>query len=272
MQPVYEYVDYRVFLRAFYDANKRRGMSYRAFSRRAGLKSPNYLKMVMDGQRNLSPDMAARFAAACDLTDDRHAFFCALVRFNQATDISEREAARVALGRYRKKRRVRSIRASIVDYCSTWYLPVIRELLTRPDAKATPEWLGVRLLPKVNKTKIRQALSLLERLDMIEVYEDGTVRVREQLVSTGGEIPLPAVAQYHRTMLTMAAESIDRVPSAEREVSSATLCLSETQFRALKAKVQQFLDEAFEQSAADEGSKQVFQLNFQLFPLSKEPS
>jgi uncharacterized protein (TIGR02147 family) len=63
---VFEYLDYRAFLRDIYLAKKaeRRGFSFRAFSRRANLRSPNYLKLVMDGERNLSRAMAERFAGS----------------------------------------------------------------------------------------------------------------------------------------------------------------------------------------------------------------
>ena len=247
-------------------------MSYRAFSRRAGLKSPNYLKMVIDGQRNLSEEMAERFADACELQGDPKRYFCDLVAFNQTADAQKRESARDRISVYRKKRRVRSLEGSIVDYCSTWYMPAIRELLTREDALAIPEWLSARLIPKVSKKEIRQALALLERLEMIDIAEDNSVTVRDQLVSTGAEIPLPAVAQYHRTMMAMAAESLDRVPSDKREISSVTLCLSPTKFQVLKAKVQGFLDEVFEESVFEDAPENVVQLNFQLFPLTKEPS
>ena len=61
----FQFQDYREFLRAYYAERKTHAkISYRAFSRRAGLGSPNYLKLVMDGARNLSPAMAGRFAAA----------------------------------------------------------------------------------------------------------------------------------------------------------------------------------------------------------------
>ena len=36
--------------------------SYRYFSRVAGFSSPNFLKLVAEGQRNLSPKSIAKFA------------------------------------------------------------------------------------------------------------------------------------------------------------------------------------------------------------------
>src|SRR5690349_5207588 len=69
---VYEYLDYRAFLRDHYAAKKAasRAFSYRSFSKRAGVSSPNYLKLVIEGKRNLSGKMAERFALACGLDDD----------------------------------------------------------------------------------------------------------------------------------------------------------------------------------------------------------
>src|SRR5688572_29452348 len=50
---LYGYLDHRVYLRDEYAARKaeKRGFSFRAFSRRAGLQSPNHLKRVIDGER-----------------------------------------------------------------------------------------------------------------------------------------------------------------------------------------------------------------------------
>jgi hypothetical protein len=99
---VFAYLDYRAFLRDYYQARKAagRGFSYRSFSRRAGLKSPNYLKLVVDGARNLSTDMAARFAAACGLLDDEQCYFVDLVAFCQAPSAVDRNRCYALLTRF----------------------------------------------------------------------------------------------------------------------------------------------------------------------------
>ena len=73
---IFAYDDYRAFLRDFYASKKgqKRGFSLRAFSRKAGLTSSNYLKLVMDGDRNLSASMAERFADACGLREREQAY------------------------------------------------------------------------------------------------------------------------------------------------------------------------------------------------------
>lgn len=64
-----------------------------AFSRRAGLRSTNYLKLVMEGLRNLSPEMASRFAGALKLEGNEADYFCELVQYNQARTTRERTRA-----------------------------------------------------------------------------------------------------------------------------------------------------------------------------------
>lgn len=88
---VFEYRNYRAFLRYFYQRGKaNRTLSLRSFSQRAGLRSPNYLKLVIDGDRNLTPQVAARFAKACELSGEAADYFCDLVAFNQARSALER--------------------------------------------------------------------------------------------------------------------------------------------------------------------------------------
>lgn len=62
-----EYMDYRLFLSDWYlykrDLTKKdlRPYSFAMFSAAANIKSPNYLKMIIEGQRNLSEEMILKF-------------------------------------------------------------------------------------------------------------------------------------------------------------------------------------------------------------------
>ena len=62
---VYDFLDYRAYLRAYYEAAKRtqRSFSFRSFSKLAGLRSPNFLKLVIEGERNLGADSVPRFCS-----------------------------------------------------------------------------------------------------------------------------------------------------------------------------------------------------------------
>jgi hypothetical protein len=114
---VFAYLDYRAFLRDYYLARKAtaRGFSYRSFSRRAGLKSPNYLKLVVDGARNLSTDMAERFGAACGLSDDEQRYFKDLVAFCQASSSADRNRHYARLTSSKRSRSVHELEGAMTS-------------------------------------------------------------------------------------------------------------------------------------------------------------
>src|SRR5688572_12110626 len=107
---VFDFLDYRAYLAEFYRRRKEHtAFSYRAFSMRAKLGSPNYLKLVIDAERNLTTQMARRFAAACSLKGQAAAFFAELVVFGQATELDERNESYARLRRFQEFREAQQL-------------------------------------------------------------------------------------------------------------------------------------------------------------------
>jgi uncharacterized protein (TIGR02147 family) len=127
---VFAYQDYRLFLRAYYERRKsqKNGFSLRAFSQRVGLRSPNYLKLVMDGDRNLGPDLAHRFGEACGLSGDSLDYFCILVAFTQAKSAAARAQQYARLQGFERYRAIHRLDLSQAAYHAEWYIPAVREL------------------------------------------------------------------------------------------------------------------------------------------------
>lgn len=269
---VYSFLDYRAFLRAHYEHKKGVGrLSFRAFSQRAGLKSPNYLKLVMDGQRNLSSDMAPRFARACGLTGDAERYFERLVDFNQARTVDVRTQCYRKLCRERRFRERNKLGPAQDLYHSRWYLPAIRELAASVDFNSDPEWIAARLLPPISARDAQLAVDTLVELGMLKREGKGrnTKLARgEPTVSTGPEVRSLHLANFHRAMIDHASTSIDRIPVDQRDISSLTLCLGEDGLDRIKRAVQRFRRELLEIEQLEAEPRQVVQINFQLFPLS----
>jgi uncharacterized protein (TIGR02147 family) len=267
---VYRYVDYRAWLRDFYADRKEhgRGFSYRSFSRRAGLSSPNHLKRVIEGERNLSPEMAQRFADACGLEGKEALYFCELVAFNQARTTEERRARYEALSSYRGFQRAQKLDLAHAAYHSQWYVPAIRELAASAGFRDDPDWIAARMLPKITREQAEHALSLLVELGML-VRSDGDQLVQsEAVVSTGPETSGVHIVNYHRTMMQRAIESIDLVPRAERDISALTLCVGEAELARIKQRIQEFRRELVGIERAGNRGEIVVQLNVQLYPLT----
>jgi uncharacterized protein (TIGR02147 family) len=267
---VYRYLDYRAFLRDAYRDRKQhqRGFSYRWFSRRAGLRSPNFLKLVIDGKRNLTVASARRFAAAFDLNVTETAFFCDLVAFNQARSPAEKNEYYERIRASRRHREVRALDHHEFDYFSRWYYPAVRELVACKGFRDDPAWIARRLVPPITPAQARHALELLTKLGLLRRDADGTLRQGEMLVSTGPEVRSLAVGNFHRQMMERAAASIELVAREERDISGLTVALSDEACHRFKQRIVELRAELLQLSAAETEATRVVQLNFQLFPLA----
>jgi len=269
---VFRYQDFRAYLRDYYASRKisRGGFSLRAFSRRAELRSPNYLKLVMDGDRNLSAEMAVRFAAACGLGGEAAEYFCALVGFNQARSSKERELHYVQLKRFARFRKIHTLDAAHDAYHAHWYMPAVRELMARVDFDPDPRWIARTLLPAISPAQARRALEVLLSLGLAR-RDEATGRYAQ--VEPPAESPAGPLGHHtvrlHRARMALAADALDHVPRDEREIASLTLCLSETQLSNLKVELQALRRALLVRYATPADATRVVQLNLQLFPLSR---
>jgi len=265
---VFRYHDYRAFLASYYQAKKPRGFSYRAFARAAQLGAPNYLQLVINGQRGLTEAMSRRFAETCGLGGDAADYFVVLVAFNQAATNEERNEHYQRLRGFRRYRRAHKLELADAAYHSTWYLPAIRELALSPAFREDPEWIGAMLRPRVKAEDVRQALDTLIALGLLERAEDGKLRQKARVVSTGPETLGMHITNYHAEMMQRATAAMTEVPARERDVSSLTLCLGSRGIGQLKERIQAFRRELLELCETEAEPSQVVQVNFQLFPLS----
>jgi uncharacterized protein (TIGR02147 family) len=267
---VFRYLDVTAYLRDVYQASKAegRGFSFRAFSRRAGLRSPNHLTRVIDGERPLTSEMAVRYAAALGLSGDAARYFCDLAAFGRARTHEERNAAYQRLAGYRHYRRAQHLEVAQGEYHANWYLPAIRELVSAADFRPDPEWIARRLIPPIRPSMARDALQTLLALGLIREDEQGRLVQSEAVVTTGAESRGLHLRNYHRAMMAQAADSLENVPAALRDISSLTMCTTEAGLLDLKDRIRRFRQELIALAAQQTGGDRVVQLNVQLFPLT----
>jgi len=274
---IFEYLDYRLYLREVYTYEKARRpqFSFRFFSRQAGFSSPNFLKLVMDGQRNLGKDSVERFCKALHLSAEESRFFGDLVALNQAASNDEANRAFERVSQSRRFQKARKIDGGMFEYLSNWFYPAIRELAGREDFKDEPAWIARQLVPRITTSEAKAALKLLFELGLLVRGEDGRVARGDPSLTTGHEVQSIAVVNYHRQMLERAAGSMELVRREQRDVSALTVCISAETVAEVKERIHRFRDELLERCDADPKGHTVYQLNIQLFPLSQpqeEPS
>ena len=268
---VYDFLDHRAYLAAYYQAAKRTrpSFSFRLFSKLAGLRSPNFLKLVIDGQRNLGADSVARFTQALGLEGADAEFFSDLVAFGQAQTLAEKNRAFERIAASRRFRAARRIDGELFAYLSHWYNPVIRELAARDDFQEEPRWIAAQLRPHISPAEAAEAMKLLLSLGLlVRDPNSGRVARGEPTLTTEHEVRSVGAAAFHRQMLERAAQSIDTVRGPERDLAALTVCVSAETAAIVKQRIHQFREALTELCDADTKGSTVYQLNIQWFPLS----
>jgi len=266
---VFEYLDYRAYLRDhFAFAKARRSLSHRGLARRARLSSPSFLALVMNGKRNLAPETAARVATACSLENEAADYFVQLVSFNQARDTDTRRAAYDRLRTFARWRRIHALDLARDTYHARWYLPAIRELAASDSFVSDPRWIANRLRPRIRVTQARSALRTLLELGLLAYDAKGRLRQTDAVVSSGPETGSVHMAQFHRAMMERASAAIDAFPREQRDIGSVTLCIDEDTLMRIKKRIQEFRRELLDEESGARSKARVVQINIQLFPLS----
>ena len=270
MKPIYEYMDYREYLRLLFEKKKLEHpfYSYRLFSQKAGFKSPNFLKLVIDGNRNLTKESVFKVIKAFNLNKREADYFENLVFLNQSKTLEEKNLYLTRLLRHRVKTDARKLEESEYEYYTSWYNPVIRELATAVDFRSDFRKLGSMVSPPITAREAQKSVELLLKLDFLRQKEDGSYEKTSACLTTGPQVRSVAVANYHKAMMRLASESIERFPAEKRDITSVTISVSEESYAAIIEKLRALRKELLELAESDTNPEKVAQLNLQLFPVS----
>jgi len=243
--------------------------SYRNFSRLAGFSSPNFLKLVIDGHRNLTNTSIAKIAKGFKLKKTEREYFENLVYMNQAADHHERDHYYKKIISMKTPKEMKLLQSARYDYFSKWYLPVLRELVMFDGKQLTAQALAEKLSPKVKEKDVAAALKQLENLGLIRKDQNGNWEQSDPIITTGPEVKSLLITNFHHEMIKMAAASIDRFSADKRDISAVTLSITKKNVPEIKSKIAEFRKKILKDYACDEAPDQVIQINIQMFPLTQ---
>jgi uncharacterized protein (TIGR02147 family) len=271
---IYLYGNFREFLNDFYLGAKEENpkFGFKIFAQMAGFKSPSFLKLVMQGKRNLATPSIESISLALKLNREEAFFFRNLVLMNQAHGTEEKQSFAAQLIRSREYKKLHPLSQAQYSFLSQWYLAAIHELVSLPHFKEDPDWIGNHLSPKITAKQAETAVEELLKLGLLIRNESGKLERSETNITTPDEVVSSYAVHFHKEMLKKAAESIDNIPRDRREITTVTFSMSERKIAEIKEIIHRCRKEILECTTTDPESDAVFQLNFQLFPLGDSRS
>ena len=270
MKPIFEYSDYRLFLRDYLLAVKSRGekLTYEELGRKVGFTSKGFVTQIIQGKCKIPKDKIRKFGMALWLKKKEQSYFELLVRFDQAkTHRAKNDAFKKLSSRF--KTRVPHIGPDKYDFYSTWYYSAIRSLLGYFPFTGDYKNLAEQLTPAITPGQAKKAIELLERLSLIVKKEDGAYHLTDRILSTGDSVDSMALINFQKATMDLAKEALERFPKERRDSSTLTLGLSKEGYRAAVGKIASLRKELLDIALFDRRIDRVIQVNLHAFPLTK---
>lgn len=275
-----DYMNYRQYLEDFYQYKRKaskgslRSYTYAVFSAAANIKSPNYLKMIIEGKRNLSDDMILKFSRALGLMKEQTEEFRLLVHYTQAMDPAERNMYLKNLSEHRVASKLKSgeIDRKTWEKVPNWVTWIVYAMIDQDGVQFDTKTLKRLLRGKASEDEIDGALrTLLKSGDIVRDEATGIVKKGRALTESPEDIPVALVRKLQSQLMYLGLESLYQDQPTEREFGSLTLSLTKAEFEEIKFKLRQMrksLNKDNSIARMKEKGERVYQLNLQLFPVT----
>ena len=267
MKPIFEYTDYREWIRDAFDDFKQRKtvISWRYMAMKLGADPGNLLR-VSQGKIHLTLSLVKPMAEFFELDEKETAYWTELVCFGRAKTDAE------ALNHYEKMQMLKGIplkrlAKKELEFYRHWYCNAIRSIIGICKFKDDFEGLAESCTPAITVDEAKSAVKLLYDLNMISKDREGFWKVNDTFVSTGGNWRSEAVRTFQKETIRLAGESLERHNPPLRDISTVTMTFNMDDIALIREKIKEFRSELLRMSQDGNGDDTVFQLNVQLFPI-----
>ena len=268
---IYGYNDFRKFLMDCQKAHEEQDPSFTKSSicKRLGIpNSRSYLNDVANGKK-VTAVYVQRFITVFSLNGEEAQFFRVLVKFNQSENNEERELyleQLISLNKTPKK----VIDQKAFPFFREWHHSVIRALLDVMDFKDDYKSLSKSLCPRVSIKKVMESISLLKRLGLIKLDDNGYWRPSDKSIVTSNYLKDDFVLQYQIQCLELAKQALLKRLGQPQKISTNIISLSNDCYIRIQKKIDKFKGEIRSLVHKDnKPSDFVYQMNIQLFPSAK---
>ena len=269
---IFAYTDYRQFMKDFFSFMKstKPFFSYQYFADKAGFKAKSFVHKVINGERSLSQNSLFTIARVLNLKGREIDFFESLVHFNDASNAQEREYYLDRMQSVEPKHDGVRLQKHQYEYFSKWYHSVVRELVTQLRFDGDYNKLAKAMDPAITPKQARESVELLLKLGLIRKNErTGFYEYSDPHITTRDTVVAVAVNKYQRETMDLALKAHLVDERKQRDFSTLTIGVSEKGYERIRNELKDFRAHISRIVAEDNPADRVYQINYQLFPLSK---
>ena len=268
MKPVKGYLEYRDFLKDFYEENKSENpyLSLRYIEKKVSINASHLVK-IFQKKRHIGNKSIETFINFCKLNGTDAEYFAALVHFNKSK--SDRDSRLY----YEKLLALKGVKSYLLEksqyeFYTKWYYSAILTLLDFYPFREDYKTLAARLSPPITEGNAKKAIVLLKKLGLIKREAGGAYYLTNKILTCGDQCRSIAVKAFQEETMRLAGESLYRHPKENRNISTVTITIAENNLDKINEMIKGFRENLLKYAQEEAAPDRVYQLNIQLFPLT----
>lgn len=257
------------FLQDFYHFKKseNQSFSYAMWATQLGIRNKAYLRLMVLGERPISPDIATAMIGNLGLHDDDAEYFKVLIAYSQAKNTHEKDilgSRLVNLVRNDFQQETLSVTA---EFLSHPLLPKLHSLLSFKDIKKDPSTLAGHL--NVSVTEIENGLLRLRQLDLLKDEETG-VTITTPNFKVSDKFKDQGLKSFYENLFEGAKKAIS-LPQESRRFRSLFFAMNEEEIQEFNKRLDDFAKEILSRHDFSElGDRRLYQFHYNFYPLSEK--
>ena len=117
--------------------------------------------------------------------------------------------------------------------------------------------------------QVQKSIALLVRLGLLAPVKGGKYAVAEKRITTGEQVQSMAVLRFHLETMKLAEQALQEIPKEKRNLSGLTLGISKESYEKIVALIYECQKKIMDVADNDMKADRVYQVDFQVFPVSK---
>tara|TARA_B100001248_G_scaffold262641_1_gene260321 strand:+ start:4652 stop:5608 length:957 start_codon:yes stop_codon:yes gene_type:complete len=273
---VFSYIDYRKYLKDYYQykKNSNSSFSYGSFARKAKIGTRNYLKRIIDGERNITKAILPKISVALDFDNESAIYFEYLVNYDQTKDPLVKkyyfEKLR-SIGKSKKNSYFDINEAQYEVFQSWFYLPLY-EYFALNYASSDPKIIQQHFRGAVSLKEIKEGIRVLQKLEIIN-WDEKSARYKQKVenIRFESEVASQAIQTYYKSMMDMAKSRIEVRDISQRDLRSLSIAINNDNYSQIINEIKDFVRHLNQKySQAEPNKNALLQWNNQLIQLTQK--
>ena len=268
---IFDFTDYRLFLKTVIQELKSKKLyKVTEFAKQAGIKTPGYMKMIIDGKRNLTLNMGQKFARALNIEGRRKSYFDTLISYTNTDDPDLKKDYFAKLIKLQPRSPEHLTDKKLGRYFSRPHYACIQEMVTLKDFKNDPKWIAERCHPSIKRQEAKEAIETLLELGALKKENGKLVQTQKLIQTKDKNNQIAETYHFHEAMIDKARQNLGITEQNKRNYLAVTLPVTQELFDKIVKKSLEFRDEVIKMVCEEECHEEIYQLNLQFFPMTEK--